>query len=121
MNQLLAVDSNAAYADIEIRCVASAKRSCGLTNFPLCCIFQTRRGLQQLGKEPRHPRESGIPLPAVDTTSELSGHRLEENSDIVDNELGLKKRQRTCKVCALNKTKPRKYTKYFYPECSIGN
>jgi hypothetical protein len=39
----------------------------------------------------------------------------------VDNDQGLKKRQRSCKVCALFKMKPRKYTKYFCPECSTGN
>ncbi|KAE9259531.1 hypothetical protein PF008_g33339, partial [Phytophthora fragariae] len=33
----------------------------------------------------------------------------------------LKRRQRSCKVCAVYKVQPRKYTKYFCPECSTGN
>ncbi|KAJ8540589.1 hypothetical protein ON010_g12637 [Phytophthora cinnamomi] len=50
-----------------------------------------------------------------------SGHRLEENPDTVEGEQGVKRRQRSCKVCALFKVKPRKFTKYFCPECSNGN
>jgi hypothetical protein len=34
------------------------------------------------------------------------GHRLEENPDTVDNEQGLKRRQRSCKVCAVFKVQP---------------
>ncbi|KAE9268824.1 hypothetical protein PF001_g29497, partial [Phytophthora fragariae] len=49
------------------------------------------------------------------------GHRLEENPDTVDSDQGLKRRQRSCKVCALYMMQPRKYTKYFCPECSTGN
>jgi hypothetical protein len=49
------------------------------------------------------------------------GHRLEENPDTVDNEQGLKRRQRSCKVCAVFKVQPRKFTKYFCPDCSTGN
>ncbi|KAG3236701.1 hypothetical protein PI124_g18294 [Phytophthora idaei] len=36
-------------------------------------------------------------------------------------EQGVKKRQQSCKVCALHKVKPRKFTKYFCLECSSGN
>lgn len=50
-----------------------------------------------------------------------NGHTLEENPDTVDGEHGLKRRHRSCKVCALFKVKPRKYTKYFCPGCSTGN
>ncbi|KAE8903294.1 hypothetical protein PF006_g27375 [Phytophthora fragariae] len=57
----------------------------------------------------------------MDRADDEGGHRLEENPDMVDNEQGLKKRQRSCKVYALYKSKPRKYTKYFCPECSTGN
>ncbi|EGZ05447.1 hypothetical protein PHYSODRAFT_534181, partial [Phytophthora sojae] len=32
-----------------------------------------------------------------------------------------KRRQRSCKVCAVFEVKPRKFTKYFCPECSAGN
>ncbi|KAE9036392.1 hypothetical protein PR002_g7113 [Phytophthora rubi] len=49
------------------------------------------------------------------------GHRLEENPDTVDSDQGLKRRQRSCKVCALCKMQQRKYTKYFCPEFSTGN
>ncbi|ETL47635.1 hypothetical protein L916_02633 [Phytophthora nicotianae] len=48
-------------------------------------------------------------------------HRLEENPDTVDGEKGVKRRQRSCKVCALYKVHPRKFTKYYCPECSNGN
>ncbi|KAJ8542466.1 hypothetical protein ON010_g12347 [Phytophthora cinnamomi] len=49
------------------------------------------------------------------------GHRLEENPDTVEGEQGVKRRQRSCKVCALFKVKPRTFTKYFCPEWSNGN
>ncbi|OWZ01736.1 hypothetical protein PHMEG_00026819 [Phytophthora megakarya] len=39
------------------------------------------------------------------------GHRLEENPDTVEGAQGVKKRHRSCKVCALHKSKPRKFTK----------
>ncbi|KAG3187014.1 hypothetical protein PC128_g12752 [Phytophthora cactorum] len=48
------------------------------------------------------------------------GHRLEENPDTVDCELGLKRGHRSCKACAIYKVKPRKFTKYFGPECYNG-
>uniref|UniRef100_H3GUK0 PiggyBac transposable element-derived protein domain-containing protein n=1 Tax=Phytophthora ramorum TaxID=164328 RepID=H3GUK0_PHYRM len=66
-------------------------------------------------------RAAAPPDPAPERTTEMGGHRLDENPDTVDNEQGLQKRQRSCKVCALFKTKPRKYTKYFCPECSTEN
>ncbi|KAG6613255.1 uncharacterized protein IUM83_16955 [Phytophthora cinnamomi] len=49
------------------------------------------------------------------------GHCLEANPGTVDNQQGAKQRQRSFKVCALFKVNPRKYTKYFCPECTIGN
>jgi hypothetical protein len=48
------------------------------------------------------------------------GHRL-ENPDTVDSEQRVKRRHRSCKVCAVYKVKPRKFTKYFCAECSTGN
>ncbi|POM80761.1 Hypothetical protein PHPALM_1360 [Phytophthora palmivora] len=48
-------------------------------------------------------------------------HRLAENPDTVDCEQGTKRRHRSCKVCAILKMQPRKFTKYFCPECSTGN
>ncbi|KAG3043761.1 hypothetical protein PC121_g22343 [Phytophthora cactorum] len=48
------------------------------------------------------------------------GHTLAENPDTADIVQGEKKRQRTCKVCTLLKSKPRKYIKYYCPECSSG-
>ncbi|KAG4045968.1 hypothetical protein PC123_g18637 [Phytophthora cactorum] len=43
------------------------------------------------------------------------GHTLAENPDTADTVQDEKKRQRTCKVCALQKSKPRKYTKVLLP------
>jgi hypothetical protein len=48
-------------------------------------------------------------------------HRLEENPDTVDSEQGVMRRHRSCKVCAVYKVNPRKFTKYFCAECSTGN
>ncbi|KAG3148311.1 hypothetical protein PC128_g23629 [Phytophthora cactorum] len=48
------------------------------------------------------------------------GHRLEESPDTIAGEQGVKKRQWSCKVCALHKVKPRKFTKYYCPDCSSG-
>ncbi|POM70235.1 Hypothetical protein PHPALM_13354 [Phytophthora palmivora] len=66
-------------------------------------------------------RDDAMPAPEVVHAMTSDGHCLEENPDMVDNDQGLKHRQRSCKVCALYKSKPRKYTKYFCPECSTGN
>ncbi|ETM98509.1 hypothetical protein PPTG_24604 [Phytophthora nicotianae INRA-310] len=41
------------------------------------------------------------------------GHYLEENTDTVDSEQGVKRRHRSCKVCVIYKVKPRKFTMYF--------
>ncbi|KAE9019498.1 hypothetical protein PR001_g13862 [Phytophthora rubi] len=49
------------------------------------------------------------------------GHCPQENPDTVDCEHGVKRRHRSCKVCAIFKVKPRKFTKYYCPECSTGN
>ncbi|KAG3007600.1 hypothetical protein PC120_g16739 [Phytophthora cactorum] len=49
------------------------------------------------------------------------GHHLKENPVTVDCEQGIKRRHRSCKVCAIYKVKPRKFTKYFCPECSNRN
>ncbi|OWZ13480.1 hypothetical protein PHMEG_00013183 [Phytophthora megakarya] len=45
---------------------------------------------------------------------------LEENPDPAEGAKDVKKRHRSCKVCALHKSKPRKFTKYHCPECSDG-
>ncbi|KAE9273770.1 hypothetical protein PF001_g27359 [Phytophthora fragariae] len=97
MVQLLAVDSAETYETIEIATTARERTAAS-------------------------PAREGAPQErAMDRADDEGGHRLEENPDMVDNEQGLKKRQRSCKVYALYKSKPRKYTKYFCPECSTGN
>ncbi|KAG4044940.1 hypothetical protein PC123_g19629 [Phytophthora cactorum] len=99
MEQLLAVDSVEAFAEIE-------EATCA--------------------------RERTAPSPARARASRQAGnrgddvvvderHRLEESPDTIEGEQGVKKRQQSCKVCALHKVKPRKFTKYFCPECSSGN
>ncbi|KAG2867801.1 hypothetical protein PC129_g19433 [Phytophthora cactorum] len=40
--------------------------------------------------------------------------------DKADTENGKKSRHMTCKVCAIYKVVPRKFTKYVCPECSEG-
>ncbi|OWZ02925.1 hypothetical protein PHMEG_00025432 [Phytophthora megakarya] len=55
----------------------------------------------------------------VDAIAE--GHELHENPDTINSEKGTERRHRSCKVCALYKVKLRKFTKYYRPECSIGN
>ncbi|POM78217.1 Hypothetical protein PHPALM_4270 [Phytophthora palmivora] len=66
-------------------------------------------------------RDDAMSAPGVVPATTSDGHCLEENPDMVDNDQGLKHRQHSCKVCALYKSKPRKYTKYFSPECSTGS
>uniref|UniRef100_H3H7R6 PiggyBac transposable element-derived protein domain-containing protein n=1 Tax=Phytophthora ramorum TaxID=164328 RepID=H3H7R6_PHYRM len=97
LEQLLAVDSAEAYETIE-RATTARERTAASP-----------------------AREAALQDPAPERTAEMGGHRLEENPDTVGNEQGLKKRQRSCTVCALFKTKPRKYRKYFCPECSTEN
>ncbi|KAE8965895.1 hypothetical protein PR001_g28583 [Phytophthora rubi] len=97
MEQLLAIDSAAAFAEIERATTA-----------------RDRTAASPARSESRH----NISGPESDNSG---GHCLEENPDTVDNEQGVKRRQRSCKVCALFKVKPRKFTKYFCPECSTGN
>ncbi|KAI9985128.1 hypothetical protein PInf_004437 [Phytophthora infestans] len=45
--------------------------------------------------------EGGPPSSAAGAACDFGGHRLDENPTTVDNEQGLKKRQRFCKVYAL--------------------
>ncbi|KAG3021016.1 hypothetical protein PC123_g9853 [Phytophthora cactorum] len=98
MEQLLAVDSPETYEAID----------------------NATRAQDRTAASPAHGDAREAPTMA-DATQAECGHRLEENPDTVDNEQGLKKRHRSCKVCATYKSKPRKYTKYFCPECSTGN
>ncbi|KAE9047241.1 hypothetical protein PR003_g1172 [Phytophthora rubi] len=95
MVQLLAVDPAETYETIEI---ATA-------------VVKGQR-LLLYAKELRKSEQWIVQKTRVDTASRKT---------MVDNEQGLKKRQRSCKVCALYKSKPRKYTKYFCPECSTGS
>ncbi|KAE9023431.1 hypothetical protein PR001_g12915 [Phytophthora rubi] len=97
MEQLLAIDSPEAYTAIE-----TAIRAQDRTTSP-------GRADAWSQSPARHSAE-------IDT-----GHRLEENPDTFAGEQGVKRRQRSCKVCALYKVKPRKFTKYYCPECSDGN
>ncbi|OWZ24723.1 hypothetical protein PHMEG_000157 [Phytophthora megakarya] len=62
--------------------------------------------------------EEPSPQTTTRTTDTYDGHSLEENPGMRDNDQGMKHRQRSCQVCAIYKTKPRKYIKYFSPECS---
>ncbi|POM70029.1 Hypothetical protein PHPALM_13614, partial [Phytophthora palmivora] len=74
-------------------------------------------------------RERTVPSPSRTESQRQSvaaadvdiGHRLEENPDTAEGAQGVKRRHRSCKVCAIHKSKPRKFTKYFCPECSSGN
>ncbi|OWZ19315.1 hypothetical protein PHMEG_0006464, partial [Phytophthora megakarya] len=54
-------------------------------------------------------REEPPPAPATPTTAVISGHYPEENPDMRNNTQGLKHRQRSCKVCAIYKSKPSKF------------
>ncbi|KAE9271849.1 hypothetical protein PR003_g30388, partial [Phytophthora rubi] len=94
MEQLLAIDSPEAYATIEEATCAQERTAASPVRQASAATTPVRRD---------------------------DGHRLEENPDTVDSDQGLKRRQRSCKVCALYKMQPRKYTKYFCPECSTGN
>ncbi|POM58893.1 LOW QUALITY PROTEIN: Hypothetical protein PHPALM_36399 [Phytophthora palmivora] len=95
MEQLLAVDSPVAFDSIE-RATSAKERT---------AASPARDGSTQ----------HDILYPA-DTD-----HRLAENPDTVDCEQGTRRRHRSCKVCAILKMKPRKFTKYFCPEFSTGN
>ncbi|KAE9164544.1 hypothetical protein PF004_g29790 [Phytophthora fragariae] len=99
MEQLLAIDSVEAFATIE-RATSAQERT---------AASPVRDGSTQR----RNGDEGLAPIDA--------DHRLEENPDTVDCEQGTKRRHRSCKVCGLFKVKPRKFTKYFCPECSTGN
>ncbi|KAG3237778.1 hypothetical protein PI124_g17242 [Phytophthora idaei] len=92
MEQLLAVDSVEAFAEIE-------EATCA--------------------------RERTAPSPARARASRQAGnrgddvvvderHRLEESPDTIEGEQGVKKRQRSCKVCALHKSETAKYL------CNVG-
>ncbi|OWZ14933.1 hypothetical protein PHMEG_00011508 [Phytophthora megakarya] len=63
--------------------------------------------------------ETTLPSRQVDGIAE--GHESHENPYTVNSEKGTKRRHLSCKVCALYKVKPRKFAKYYHPECSIGN
>ncbi|KAE9174546.1 hypothetical protein PF005_g25814 [Phytophthora fragariae] len=97
MEQLLAVDSDKVFTEIE---QATSARD---------------RTAASPDRSEARQQTSG-PEGAVDDC-----HQLEENPDTFDGVQGVKRRQRSCKVCALFKVKPRKFTKYFCPECSAGN
>ncbi|KAE9212047.1 hypothetical protein PF002_g18359 [Phytophthora fragariae] len=94
MEQLLAIDSPEAYATIEETTCAQERTAASPVRQASAATTPVRRD---------------------------DGHRLEENPDTVDSDQGLKRRQRSCKVCALCKMQQRKYTKYFCPEFSTGN
>ncbi|KAG3236215.1 hypothetical protein PI124_g18778 [Phytophthora idaei] len=104
MEQLLAVDSVEAFAEIEVR----------FYNISACA----RKRMAPSPARARASRQSGN---RGDDVVVDERHRLEESPDTIEGEQGMKKRQRFCKVCALHKVKPRKFTKYFCPECSSGN
>ncbi|KAG4239550.1 hypothetical protein PC116_g12468 [Phytophthora cactorum] len=91
MEQLLAVDSAEAFAEIEEA---------------TCARERTAPSPARTG--PTTPQESTAAGAFADVD-----HRLEENPDIVEGEQGVKQRHRSCKVCAVYNVKPRKYTKYF--------
>ncbi|GMF48922.1 unnamed protein product [Phytophthora fragariaefolia] len=55
-------------------------------------------------------REPGQMPEATEQPFYDEGHRLEENPDTVDNDQGLKRRQHSCKICAVFKARPRKFT-----------
>ncbi|KAJ8564168.1 hypothetical protein ON010_g7179 [Phytophthora cinnamomi] len=99
MEQLLAVDSPEAFASIEEAANARERTA----------PSPSRNDVIQ--------HAEGDPLVDGD-------HRLEENPDTAEGEQGTKRRQRLCKVCALFKVQPRKFTKYFCPElkylCNVG-
>ncbi|GMF52653.1 unnamed protein product [Phytophthora fragariaefolia] len=87
-------------------------------------LFATQRATRAKDRTAASPAisDQGMQSSKGDTTVSFdSGHRLEESPDTVDTDQGVKKRQRTCKVCAIYKTKPRKFTKYFCHDCSDGN
>ncbi|KAE9156918.1 hypothetical protein PF005_g33035 [Phytophthora fragariae] len=94
MEQLLAIDSPEAYATIEEATCAQERTAASPVRQASVATTPVRRD---------------------------DGYRLEENPDTVDSDQGLKRRQRSSKVCALYKMQPRKYTKYFCPECSTGD
>jgi hypothetical protein len=124
LEQLLAVDSAEAYDIIEVRYDAQADIIVPEANFmcvmlALICIQRATTARERTVTSPA--RDTAPQAPAVERSGEMGGHCLEENPDTVDNDQGLKNRQRSCKVCSLFKMKPRKYTKYFCPECSTGN
>ncbi|RAW36251.1 hypothetical protein PC110_g7472 [Phytophthora cactorum] len=89
MEQLLAVDSAEAFAEIEEA---------------TCARERTAPSPARTG--PTTPQESTAAGAFADVD-----HRLEENPDIVEGEQGVKQRHRSCKVCAVYNVKPRKYTK----------
>jgi hypothetical protein len=124
VEQLLAVGSAAAYDIIEVRYVDQADIIVPEANFmcgmlALVCIQRATTACERTAVSPAC--DAAPQAPAIVRTGGMGGHCLEENPDTVENEQGLKKRQRSCKVCAQFTTKPRKYTKYFCPECSTGN
>ncbi|KAE9347497.1 hypothetical protein PF008_g7788 [Phytophthora fragariae] len=96
MEQLLAIDSAEAFKEIE---EATSARD--------------RTAPSPARSESRYQPSEGV-------GGVEGGHRLEENPDTVDSEQGVKRRHRSFKVCAVFKVKPRKFTKYFCPECSSG-
>ncbi|KAE9006166.1 hypothetical protein PR001_g16581 [Phytophthora rubi] len=99
MQQLLAIDSAEAFGAIERATSAQGR---------------TAASPMRDGSTQRRNGDEGLaPIDA--------DHRLEGNLDTVDCEQGTKRHHRSCKVCALFKVKPRKFTKYFCPECSSGN
>ncbi|GMF15847.1 unnamed protein product [Phytophthora fragariaefolia] len=117
-----AVDSAETYQTIEVRYQSYIiVQESNVVSATLTWHFNQRATTARERAAASPSRETVSYAPAVESTVDIGGHRLEENPDTVDNEQGLEKRQRSCKVCALFKTKPRKYTKYFCPDCSTGN
>ncbi|KAG2881885.1 hypothetical protein PC114_g21337 [Phytophthora cactorum] len=96
MEQLLAVDSLEAFEQIEQATTVKERAAASLA----------RGESTQCGQV------------SEDVVETEDGHHLEENPDTVDCDQGVKRRHRSRKVCAVYKSKPRKYTN---PECSSGN
>ncbi|GMF16142.1 unnamed protein product [Phytophthora fragariaefolia] len=122
LEQLLAVDSAETYQTIEVRYQNYIiVQESNVVSAISTCHFNQRATTARERTVASPSCDTVSYAPAFEGTVDMGGHRLEENPDTVDNEQGLKKHQRSCKWCVLFKTKPRKYTKYFWYECSTGN
>ncbi|GMF20513.1 unnamed protein product [Phytophthora fragariaefolia] len=99
LEQLLAVDSAETYQTIEVRYQSYiiVQESNVVSAISTCHINQrATTARERAAASPS--RETDSYAPAVESTVDMGGHRLEENPDTVDNEQGLKKRQRSCKI-----------------------